>query len=88
MKSSIYIQRNKWILMVAGLFAAIPGVFAQTPTHYPTGKNPQPFTFWNVFFYIVIPVILVIAWIWIRRYQAKRAKNETGEDNGKAQEKG
>ena len=88
MKSNTYILSNKWILVVSALFITIPGLIAQTPTHYPTGKNPQPFTFWNVFFYIVIPVILVVAWIGIRRYQAKRAKDETGEDNGKAQEKG
>ncbi len=70
------------------MLASFLTLWSQTPTHYPTGKNPQPFTFWNVFFYIVIPVILVVAWIGIRRYQAKRGKDETGEDNDKAQEKG
>ncbi len=70
-----YYRRVTWVV-----FWVMPAtnVLSQTPTHYPTGKNPEPFTFWNVFFYIVIPVLMIAAWILIRRSQAKRSKKEQG----------
>jgi hypothetical protein len=53
-------------------------VYAQTPTHYPTGRNPVEFTTVNILVYIVFPVLLVAIWILIRRNQKK---NGTGENS-------
>jgi hypothetical protein len=42
-------------------------LYAQTPTHYPTGSDPIDFTLGNILVYIVFPVVLVVLWILIRR---------------------
>lgn len=42
-------------------------VYAQAPTHYPTGSDPMEFTVGNVIVYIVFPVLLVVIWILLRR---------------------
>ena len=62
------------------VFSVVPvflagGLIAQTPTHYPTGSNPQPFTLPNILVYIVFPVLLVVAWIVVKRLQRKRMEN-------------
>lgn len=47
------------------------GSLIQIPTHYPTGRDPVEFTLGNILVYIVFPVVLVAAWILIRRIQNK-----------------
>jgi hypothetical protein len=42
-------------------------LFAQTPTHYPTGQQKVDFNVVNILIYIVFPVLLVVIWILIRR---------------------
>ena len=42
-------------------------LFAQTPTHYPTGQNKVDFNVVNILIYIVFPVLLVVIWILIRK---------------------
>jgi RsiW-degrading membrane proteinase PrsW (M82 family) len=44
-------------------------VFAQTPTHYPTGSDPMEFTVVNILVYIVFPVLLFVFWFFVRRKQ-------------------
>jgi hypothetical protein len=51
-------------------------LYAQTPTHYPTGQNPVDFTPGNILVYIVFPVVLVVLWILIRRSQRKQSGGE------------
>ena len=52
-------------------------VYAQTPTHYPTGKNPVEFTPVNILVYIVFPLLLFVFVILSRR--KKKKKNTEGE---------
>jgi len=52
-------------------------VYAQTPTHYPTGKNPVEFTPVNILVYIVFPLLLFAFVILSRR--RKKKKNTDGE---------
>ena len=54
----------------------IVGAAAQTPTHYPTGTDPVRFNLVNILLFIVFPVLLVVAWIWIRRSARKKDKEE------------
>jgi len=53
-------------------------ILAQTPTHYPTGKSPMQFNLVNILLFIVFPVLLVVAWIWIRR-SARKGDQERDE---------
>ena len=57
---------------VVGCFIYMTEVYAQTPTHYPTGRNPVEFTTINILVYIVFPVLLVTIWILLRRSQKKK----------------
>jgi hypothetical protein len=51
-------------------------VYAQTPTHYPTGQDPMEFTAVNILVYIVFPVLLFVILILTRRRKKKKNKDE------------
>ena len=51
-------------------------VFAQAPTHYPTGNYPMEFTLVNILVYIVFPVLLFVIAILIRRKKKHRDREE------------
>jgi hypothetical protein len=51
-------------------------VFAQTPTHYPTGGDPVEFTAINVLVYIVFPALLFVGYLLIRQRQKKKDRSE------------
>jgi len=51
-------------------------VYAQTPTHYPTGQNPMEFTAVNILVYIVFPVLLFVILILNRRHKKKKDNGE------------
>jgi len=55
------------VTSIAVLLSMFHALFAQTPTHYPTGEHKVDFTFINILIYIVFPVLLVFIWIVIRR---------------------
>lgn len=59
-------------------------LFSQTPTHYPTGKNPVEFDLGSVLLYIVFPVVLVLAWLLIRSRKKKKEEEEQGQDSESA----
>jgi len=64
MKRSLLTYR---IIVLLALLIAGAQLFAQTPTHYPTGENRVDFNFVNILIYIVFPVLLVVIWILIRK---------------------
>ena len=51
-------------------------IVAQTPTHYPTGNDPVRWTPVNIIVYIVIPVVLVVLWIVLRRRKTKKTEEK------------
>jgi hypothetical protein len=55
------------LAMVYALTFISMHLFAQTPTHYPTGQNKVDFSFINIIIYIVFPVLLVGIWLLIRK---------------------
>lgn len=77
MKKIVHIYRSiqlRLFAVVAFLFT-LAGTPGQTPTHYPTGKDPVQFNLVNILLFIVFPVLLVVLWIVIRR-RGKGQKNE------------
>ncbi|HER10197.1 MAG TPA: hypothetical protein ENO20_14930 [Bacteroides sp.] len=68
------------LAFLAFLFT-VAGTLAQTPTHYPTGKNPVQFNLVNILLFIVFPVLLVVLWVVIRRSGRKgdRERDESSE---------
>lgn len=52
------------------------GIMGQTPTHYPTGKDPVQLNLVNILLFIVFPVLLVVIWIVVRRSGRKTEKEE------------
>jgi hypothetical protein len=50
-------------------------VYAQTPTHYPTGKDPVVFTPVNILVYIVFPLLL-FAFVIVSRRRKKKKTSE------------
>lgn len=51
-------------------------LIAQQPTHYPSGNDPVRWTPVNIIVYIVIPVVLIVAWILIRRRKTKEKQDD------------
>ena len=51
-------------------------VYAQTPTHYPTGSNPMEFTPFNILVYIVFPLLLFVFLFLNRRRKKKKNLSE------------
>ncbi len=68
------------ILVLSGLLFSYINLQAQTPTHYPTGTDPVDFTPVNIIVYIVVPVLLVLIYLWYRRY-IHRKNMEQKENN-------
>jgi hypothetical protein len=56
-------------------------IFAQTPTHYPTGSYPMEFTAVNILVYMVFPLLLFVLWILVRRSQRKKNSGENPAEN-------
>jgi len=56
-------------------------VYAQTPTHYPTGSNPMEFTTMNILVYIVFPVVLFV-FLYFANKRKKKKKADAGEQAG------
>jgi len=71
--------KNRLLAFMVFLFTVV-GTTAQTPTHYPTGTDPVRFNLVNILLFIVFPVLLVVAWIWIRR--SARKKDEEQDKSG------
>jgi len=51
-------------------------VFAQTPTHYPTGGDPVEFTVVNILVYIVFPALLFVGFVVLRQRQKKKERSD------------
>ena len=68
-----YLER--FIVLLVFLFLA-SGLTGQTPTHYPTGKDPVQLDLVNILLFIVFPVLLVVIWIVIRQRARKAEKKE------------
>ena len=78
------------MVLINGIIEQIPAVdcfiymsvvFAQAPTHYPSGSYPMEFTAVNILVYIVFPVLLFLLWILVRRSQKKKANSENSTEN-------
>ncbi|MGC9343724.1 MAG: hypothetical protein ACP5E3_13555 [Bacteroidales bacterium] len=65
-------------VIVLFLFSS-SGLIAQAPTHYPTGNDPVELTPFNIFIYIVVPVLFVIIYLWWRRIKIKERKKKLEE---------
>jgi len=50
-------------------------VFAQQPTHYPSGGEPMEFTTINILVYIVFPVLLFVFLFFANRKKKKKKEN-------------
>jgi heme/copper-type cytochrome/quinol oxidase subunit 2 len=73
-----YLQLRLFVLL-SFLFLA-GSVTGQTPTHYPTGKDPVQLDLVNILLFIVFPVLLVVLWIVIRQRARKSEKKEKGKE--------
>jgi zinc transporter ZupT len=78
MRYSIIKSKN-----IKGIFLAFAIFFgnfinslAQSPTHYPSGNDPVDFTLVNILVYIVAPILMVIIYLWYRRYLYKKKQSE------------
>lgn len=75
------------VIFRAGLYLVLLMSFmsgmAQAPTHYPTGNDPVDFTPVNIFFYIVVPVLFVLLYLWWRRVDRKARKKKSEGDDAK-----
>lgn len=78
------------MVLMNGIIEQIPGVdcfiymsvvFAQAPTHYPSGSDPMEFTVINILVYIVFPVLLFVLWFLVRRSQKKKANGGNPVEN-------
>jgi heme/copper-type cytochrome/quinol oxidase subunit 2 len=59
-------------------------VHAQTPTNYPPSESePLDFNTFNIILYIILPILMVVAFFLSRRYFRKRqqANKENHSDN-------
>jgi hypothetical protein len=63
---------RRFIFTLLGLSYGLMELMAQSPTNIDTrSKEPKPFTLDDILLYIVFPVLLFAAAIYVRRYQKK-----------------
>lgn len=64
---------QKILLITTLLNSLIQAVQAQTPQNYPP-PVPEPFeiNLFSVLLYIVLPLMIVVAYIWIRKSKRKK----------------
>ncbi len=62
-----------WIFTITlYMVAFLQNASAQTPQNYPSpDPKPVPFTPFNIIFYILIPILIIIVFLWIRRSSKK-----------------
>jgi hypothetical protein len=68
-------NKNITIIILSLLFYSVTNL-AQSPTHYPSGNDPVEFTPVNIIVYIIGPILLVIIYLWYRRYLSNKKKAE------------
>lgn len=51
-------------------------VYAQQPTHYPSGGEPVEFTTINILVYIVFPVLLFVFLFFANKKKKKKAEEK------------
>lgn len=69
-------------LTLLGLLYSLMELMAQSPTNIDTrSKEPKPFTLDDILLYIIFPVLLFAAAIYVRRHQKKLRKKKNTTDN-------
>jgi uncharacterized membrane protein len=90
LQNCLYVMMNlksiiRFFSLKAGLavLSLIPfmNLIAQSPTHYPTGKDPIDFTPINIFVFIIVPILFVIIYLWWRSAKIKERKKKMEEKN-------
>ncbi|MEX0982769.1 MAG: hypothetical protein WD577_07250 [Bacteroidales bacterium] len=78
----------KSVLILIGTFLfQLQNLIAQVPTNIPGGKpEPVPFTPVNILVFIIIPLGLLVFYIWWLRQNRKKAEEEIAKANEKAEE--
>lgn len=68
---------KKILLYIGSVFLMVQTVFAQTPDLYPP-KDPEPidFSLKNIILYIVMPLVLIVAFLLYRRKKRKEARKK------------
>jgi hypothetical protein len=71
------IKGTKIVVWLAVLLFQLQYLAAQTPTHLP-GREPEPvpITFVNVLVFVVIPLGLLVFYVWWLRQNRKKAAQE------------
>ncbi len=69
--------RNRIVGGMAFLLFQLQYLAAQVPTHLPGGKpEPVPITLVNILIFIVVPLGLLVFYIWWLRQNRKKADEE------------
>jgi hypothetical protein len=81
------IKGTKIVIWLAVLFFQLQYLAAQAPTHLPgTEPEPVPITFVNVLIFVVIPMGLLVFYIWWLRQNRKKFAEEKEKEKEKATE--
>ncbi len=73
-----YRNYYKWLIALVFSSLFLLKTHAQTPSNYPS-PVPEPVNInpTNIIIYFILPVILVVAYIWIRKSARKKRIKET-----------
>jgi hypothetical protein len=73
---------KKLLLNIVFVFLMVQTAIAQTPDLYPP-KDPEPidFSIQNIILYIVMPLVLIVAYLLYRRKKRKDARKKEEEKN-------
>ncbi|MFW5644941.1 MAG: hypothetical protein ACOCZL_03430 [Bacteroidota bacterium] len=70
------IKFNAIIIFAILLLTSFSGM-AQLPTHYPTGDEKVAFNLINILIFFIVPVLLLVFYIyWLRAKRKKREKEK------------
>ena len=61
---------------------------AQTPDLYPPPvPEPVKIDFFNIILYVVLPLLVIVVFLWYRRWIRNKNKKEDGQNKDKTQDK-
>jgi len=71
---------KKILLNIGFVFLLVQTAFAQTPEHYPPNEpEPIDFSLQNIILYIILPLVLIVAYFLYRKKKLKDAKKKEEE---------
>lgn len=79
MKKALLKIQIEYVLPLVMLILLQPSLIAQAPTHYPAQDGPVNLTFLNILIYFVFPVVLVLLFLFWRRWSRNRKREEEQE---------